>query len=54
MPGLTPREASDRLLLFQVGFMFVNTSVNILINILFNMKTQRKVAPVHGYTHIWG
>lgn len=53
MPGLTPREASDRLLLFQVGFMFVNTSVNILVNILFNMKTQCKIAPVLGYTHIW-
>lgn len=49
MPGLTPREASDRLLLFQVGFMFVNTSVNIF----FNMKTRCKIAPVLDYTHIW-
>lgn len=53
VPGLTPREASDRLLLFQVSFMFVNTSVNILVNILFNMKTWCKVAPLLVYTHVW-
>lgn len=38
IPGLTPREASDRLLLFQVGFMFVEAYISycFLPNVLLS------------------
>lgn len=42
MPGLTPREASDRLLLFQVGFIFLDTLVHILFNIFVNIRLSAK------------